>query len=221
MNEIKSIKDFNTFDTVVVSTSDRPLPEIIQFSQSIENKAAGIDNHAFKLYWEIGRLKVIEADKPGIVKNPFEEYLKENCYTQLLVLRPVFNYTQKDIKYMLSFVGKMGYDFLGLLCEAIRFGTEWFSKKILGNKDSHGLWVGKGKNPKTAMCGEFCGIVDNHAFQNSDIPEGTVEGMTNELIPYLKLDEITPVDLVLCKFYEHIKVNLDELRKEYNLTLKK
>ena len=119
--EINSIKDFKTFDTFVVSTTDRPLPEIIQFCQEKENRASGVWNHGFKLKWVNDILKTREAEEPGIVENSFTEYLEDSCYSELLVLRPKFAFNQSDIDFMDSFINKAKYDKLGLLYELIRF----------------------------------------------------------------------------------------------------
>jgi len=199
MKVIRSISEFKTFDTVVVSTSGRLLPEIIQGCQRIDNAAAGIWNHAFKTYRENGILKVIEAEKKGIEKNNFDNYLKDNCFSAMLVLRPKFAFSQSDIDYMLSFINNAKYDKLGLLAEAIRYLTIPIAK-LFGSKK--GLWIGgKKENGKNFMCGNFCGTTDEHANK----------GMFDDL----PLPEITPSDLVMNKYYEHIFVSLNELRKEF------
>jgi len=199
METIKSIKDFNTFDTAVVSTSNRILPEIIQSCQRIESPSAGMFNHAFKLYVD-ENVNVIEAEEQGIVKNLFSEYLSDSNYTMILVLRPKFAFFQSDIDYMLSFVNRAKYDFFGLLGEALRFVTTPIAK-LFGKKN--GLWLGSNMTSnKRFMCGMFAGYIDAHANK-----------LTNKMFN-IPIPEIAPVDLVLNDYYDHIWVDMDLLRKE-------
>jgi len=200
------------FDNGCISSTTE-LSQLIQDFQEIEDKYAGEFSHAFKILNLNGVLTNIEADEPGIVSNPFDEYLKSTTVTAMLILRPKFTYTDADQSYCLSFVGKMKYDFLGILAEAFRFGTEDI-EKILGIKNEHGVWLGKNNTPLTSMCGEFVSISDNHALQQSSVPNGTTVVLENKLIPNLKLNEIAPVDLILSAYYYIYLVDLPALRKE-------
>jgi hypothetical protein len=219
---ISSIKDIQNFDNGCISSTTE-LSQIIQTFEDMQDEQAGKFSHAFKIIQEPGELRNIEADEPGIVSNPFTEYLISTTVSAMLILRPKFTHTPADEDYALSFVNKMKYDFLGLGAEAIRYITEYaqkeYDKVINGNLtgQEHGLWVGKNEAPITSMCGEFCGIVDNHAYQKSTVPNGVTIGLDNTLMPGLKLNEITPTDLILCQYYDVYIVDLPALRKEAGL----
>jgi hypothetical protein len=216
---ITSRSQIQNFDNGCISSSTE-LSKIIQIGEKIDNPFAGQFSHEFKILNLNGVLTNIEADEPGIVSNPFDEYLKSTTVTGMLILRPKFTYTQADQDYCLSFVGKMRYDFLGLPDEGFRFLTEYLQKEydkilaggVTGNE--HGIWLGKSDSPKTSMCGEFCSIVDNHAFSKSNVPNGTTIGLKNELMPDLVLNEVAPSDSILCQYYDVYLVDLPALRKE-------
>ena len=196
MEIITSRKQLKTFDTAVVSNGQELLSEIIQSCERIDNQAAGMFNHGFKIYID-SDVNVIEAEAPGIKKDPFNEYLTDGKTTMLLVLRPNFAFKQSDIDYMLSFVDKAKYDFAGLLGEAVRFLTTPIAR-LFGKKN--GLWLGSNMTSnKRFMCGMYCAAVDNNSNP----------GMFNIPIP-----EIAPSDLVQNLNYTHYWVNLDALRKE-------
>ncbi len=200
--------------------SDTDLSKIIQTGEDIEDPVAGQYSHEFKILNINGVLTNIEADEPGIVKNPFDEYLTSKTVTAMLILRPNFTHTDADKDYCLSFVGKMKYDFLGLPAEGLRFLMMYIEKEydkvmkggITGKE--HGFWAGKNTYPLTTMCGEFTGICDNHAYQKSNVPNGTTLGLENTLIPGIVLNEIAPSDSILCDKYNVWIVDLPALRKE-------
>lgn len=176
------IKNIHTGDIILIST-DRLLPDIIHEFQELVDKDGAKFNHAARAWWCYDELMVIEADKEGIVQTNFiKEYMEQDCYKVILVLRPEFpvdgsEYGRFMLPYCRGHRKQAKYSFRNLFI-AFPIYLLTFGK----------VWVGTKKTDDTEFaCGHFCAFTENN-FRPNMYPEP---------------ERIAPVHLYLRKEYKH------------------